>query len=575
MATAPNFGAASVPALNPITAQIPNFAVQQMQAQRQQAIAQALMQQGMAPIDYDPHGRISWTQGLAKMLAAYQGTKLGNESINQQAALQQQGMQAMGQAYGMGAPQGDPQVLAAALSPQVAAQQAMSQGAQQGSVGPTTANAARMDAMQPAPAAPAAAAPGMGGVKTPLNPYGAPAFLAWQAGQGDPSAMEAYKTFLANQTSTPEMKNSAYMGQTPAQMLANTQGKALKEAQIEYKPGEFTFNPVSGQGGYFPSLPANTQPNGPVGPNGHVGGVSLIPGAPQALQTTSQAGASGTTAGSVHTVTNPDGSTSTGLGADLFKVPPAVQAGRDSDRLSILQQERAKPGNSAEDNAALDREISRAGGTRTVTGPDPTVQAGRTDQQTDMGKRWASLSGQAGNAQKVNSYLDNIGSLADRAATGQFADRLQLTNSLLAPFSQRATDATTASNLLDKYSNQIVAQLGSGGGMSTDAARDILHSAYPNRSMNVPAIHEAVNALKAQSVMAQAKARILQPAYTSNDPVSYTRAETAFDQAADPRIFQWRAIADPAARRAFGAKIMAQDPSLAAKAKALEAMGVQ
>lgn len=575
MATAPNFGAATVPGLNPITSQIPNYAQQAMLAQRQQAIAQALTQEGMAPIDYDSKGRISWTQGLAKMLQAYSGAKLANQSINSQAGLQQQGMQAMGQAYGMGAPQGDPQALAAALSPQVAAQQAMAQGAQQGSVGPTTANAARMDAMQPAPAAPVAAAPGMGGVKTPLNPYGAPALLAWQAGQGDASAMEAYKTFLANQTSTPEMKNSAYMGQTPAQMLANTQGKALKEAQIEYKPGEFTFNPVSGQGGYFPSLPANTQPTGPVGPNGHVGGVSLIPGAPQALQTASQAGASGTTAGSVHTVTNPDGSTSTGLGADLFKVPPAVQAGRDSDRLSILQQERSKPTNTPADNLALDREIARAGGGRVATGPDPTVQAGRTDQQKDMGGRWTTLSAQAGSAQKVNSYLDQISGFADKAATGQFSDRLQLTNSLLAPFSQKATDATTASNLLDKYSNQIVAQLGAGGGMSTDAARDILHSAYPNRTMNAPAIHEAVSALKAQNIMAQSKARILQGAYTSNDPVAYTKAETAFDQAADPRIFQWRAIADPAARRAFGAKIMAQDPSLAGKAKMLEQMGVQ
>lgn len=558
MATAPNFGAASVPALNPITAQIPNFAVQQMQAQRQQAIAQALMQQGMAPIDYDSKGRISWTQGLAKMLQAYEGTKMGNDAITQQAGLQQQGMQAQGQALGMGQP-----------SP---SQYALGQGAQAGSVGPTNENAARLAA-----ALSPAQKQGVNGavMGTPYNPTGLPPQLLMSAQYGDPVAKAQLETLLKNFEQTPEIKNGQYMGQSPGQMLANTQAKATSDAFHTFAPGESWTNTLTGAGGFSPKVPDYSQPSGTFTPGSPIPSVAPVPGSQPVVQDNSRATARGATAGGVHTITNPDGSSTTGLGSDLFSIPPALQAGRDSDALAILRQERAKPTNSPEDNAALDREIARAGGSRVATGPDPTVQAGRTDQQTEMGKRWASLSGQAGNAQKVNSYLDNIGSLADKAATGQFADRLQLTNSLLAPFSQMATDATTASNLLDKYSNQIVAQLGSGGGMSTDAARDILHSAYPNRSMNAPAIHEAVNALKAQSIMAQAKARILQPAYTSNDPVAYTKAETAFDQAADPRIFQWRAIADPAARRAFGAKIMAQDPSLAGKAKVLEQMGVQ
>lgn len=562
-----------MPATNPSLLSNPDYMQQMLQTQRTQALAQALTDQGLAPVEYDPRGRISPWQGVNKLASALLGGYEAQQAMKGQASLQSQAVQSNLQQYGAG------QTPQTAPSPSQASQFALGQGAQAGSVGPTNDNARRLAAVlapsQSAPAPGPAQAQGLPGAVAPVpaNPYGISPDLMVRAQMGDPVAKVQLDNLLKNFEQTTEIKNNNWMGMTPQQALANANGKAMKEAQIEYKPGEFTFNPISGQGGFFPSLPANTQPVGPVGPNGHVGGVSLVPGAPQAIQSNSQAGATGTTAGTPHTVTNPDGSQTTAMGSQLF-VPPAVQAARDADRLTILQQERGKPTNSAADNQALDREIARVGG-RAYTGPDPTVQAGRTEQQGDMGKRWSTLTAQAGNAQKVNSYLDNISSLADKAATGQFADRLQLTNSLLAPFSQKATDAVTASNLLDKYSNQIVAQLGSGGGMSTDAARDILHSAYPNRTMNAPAIHEAVNALKAQSVMAQAKARILQPAYTSNDPVAYTKAETAFDQAADPRIFQWRAIADPVARRAFGTKIMAQDPTLAAKAKALEAMGVQ
>jgi hypothetical protein len=564
---------ALMPATNPSLLSNPDYMQQMLQTQRTQALAQALTDQGLAPVEYDPRGRISPWQGVNKLASALLGGYEAQQAMKGQAALQSQAVQSNLQQYGAG------QTPQTAPSPSQASQFALGQGAQAGSVGPTNDNARRLAAVlapsQSAPAPGPAQAQGLPGAVAPVpaNPYGISPDLMVRAQMGDPVAKVQLDNLLKNFEKTGEIKNWGYQGISGPEAKAMTLAEAAKKGFHSFAPGESWTNTFTGQGGFTPKLPEGTQPNAPFTPGSPIPSVGLVPGAPQAIQATSQAGATGTTAGTPHTITNSDGSTTTALGSDLF-VPRGVQASRDVDRLAILQQERGKPTNSAADNQALDREIAKVGG-RAYTGPDPTVQAGRTEQQGDMGKRWSTLTAQAGNAQKVNSYLDNISSLADKAATGQFADRLQLTNSLLAPFSQKATDAVTASNLLDKYSNQIVAQLGSGGGMSTDAARDILHSAYPNRTMNAPAIHEAVNALKAQSVMAQAKARILQPAYTSNDPVAYTKAETAFDQAADPRIFQWRAIADPVARRAFGAKIMAQDPTLAAKAKALEAMGVQ
>lgn len=364
-----------VPLINPVTAQIPDFIKQQMLVSRQQAMADALSQQGQAPIDYDPRGRISWTQGLAKILQSGMGSALGINGINQQASLQQQGMQAMGPMYGFGG-QPSPQALGAAIAPSDAAHAAMSAGAQGGSTGPTNQNAALMAQMlqqgqsQPPQQAPASAPP-----SGPLNPFGAPPMLAWSASQGDPAALEQMKTFGANATLTQEAKNNQYSGISREQMKAMALAKAIKEAQISHTPGEFTSNAFTGQGGFYPSLPPNTQPTGSVGSNGYVGGVAPVPGAPQAMQTNAQAGAMGTTAGSVHTVTNPDGSSSTGLGGDLFHVPPAVQASRNVDQLQILRDERAKPGNSPADNAALDREIARAGGSQVATGPNPTDAA--------------------------------------------------------------------------------------------------------------------------------------------------------------------------------------------------------
>jgi phytoene/squalene synthetase len=102
------------------------------------------------------------------------------------------------------------------------------------------------------------------------------------------------------------------------------------------------------------------------------------------------------------------------------------------------------------------------------------------------------------------------------------ADRLNFVNGLLSMAgpnaksiagSDRAVDAVTANNLLDKYSNQITARL-SANGMSTDSARSILQSAYPNSKMNQAAINEAADNLIGAQQMTQAKTRLLTPLTT-------------------------------------------------------------
>jgi hypothetical protein len=184
-------------------------------------------------------------------------------------------------------------------------------------------------------------------------------------------------------------------------------------------------------------------------------------------------------------------------------------------------------------------------------GATVTADKGAGNLQDELSKKWTDLSNQNLQSQSTISYLQNIKDLASKAAVGPMSDRLNFVNGLLSMAgpnaksiagSERAVDAVTANNLLDKYSNQITARL-SANGMSTDSARSILQSAYPNSKMNQPAINEAADNLIGASQMTQAKARLLTPLANARNATEYNNTETKFDQAADPRIWQLQNMA--------------------------------
>lgn len=200
-------------------------------------------------------------------------------------------------------------------------------------------------------------------------------------------------------------------------------------------------------------------------------------------------------------------------------------------------------------------------------------EKGAEAAQGELSKKWLALTDANQQAQTTNSYLQNINGLAEKANTGALSGKLAFANSLLALVgNERANDATTANNLLDKYSNQITARLGSGG-MATDAGRAIIASAYPNAHMNKAAINEAVNNLVGANDMTKARTVLLAPHANNRDPQAYNQQEVAFDQAADPRIWEWRNIKDPSAKRAFAASVVKQDPTFPQRIEALEQMG--
>lgn len=274
---------------------------------------------------------------------------------------------------------------------------------------------------------------------------------------------------------------------------------------------------------------------------------------------------------------------------------PSSGVSTDASRsqYAILTQERAKlvQAGDAAGVAGVDREIARLpAAARTGANPDgitvapasnltpqqrPGVVLGQDNAQNEMGKRWQALVTQNQEAQNTKSYLDSIKGLATKAAVGPFTDKLQFTNAMLALVgNERATDATTANNLLDKYSSQIVTRLGGSGGLATDSARSILQSAYPNAHMTPEAIAEAADNLSGAQSMIQAKSGLLEQHANARNPEAYTKAELQFDKNADPRLWQLKNMDAATAQKWLSSQPPSVQADLRRRAGNLKMLGV-
>jgi hypothetical protein len=211
-----------------------------------------------------------------------------------------------------------------------------------------------------------------------------------------------------------------------------------------------------------------------------------------------------------------------------------------------------------------------------AAGPRLGDSAAATTQATNSQDAWAKLQEANRQAQTTTSYLQNINELAQKAIVGPASSKLAFANGLISliPGATQAQDAQTANDLLKKYSSQIVTRLSSGG-MGTDSARAILESAYPGAHMTADAIKEAVGNLVGANEMVKAKAALLAPYGNNRDAVGYQQKEMAFDQNADPRIWQYKALreSNPAAARTFLQGVLKQDPHFIDKADALSKLG--
>jgi hypothetical protein len=639
--------------MNPMLALLPPDQQQSyMQLQQQQALAQAMLQQGMQPQDMgqNPVGgmayHVSPLNGVNKVLQTYLGTKMGMDSMGKQAQL-------MGQMYGnaFGAtPQQQPQAQQAPVdaggmtgdqsgpgvqSMPVSAPGAAPSGAQIGAV---------MGGSAPAQAVPqqqmpngALTLPG----KTPqqsmllfsmLGPdaYGkmleaqtAPtaATLAARQGGFDPMAANQAQfrkeSYVAPLTGTGIMRNPfnpsqpvAFNPEVPAGAtpMFDASGNVVAEKSIpgaqgvmqgnaaataaggaQFKPVQ-VYNPTTHQMEFSseaavtnPAAPAPVRNNNPgaMMPGGKLAQYPDMQTGLQALdQNLASYGKQGvnTISGVISKWAPPNENNTQAYIQDVSQrlgIPP----GQKIDLSNPLQRQALSTAIALHENGpagVFGGGAAPQGGAPAAAPPLGTqagAEAGSRNLQDELSKKWTDLSAANTQAQGVISNLQNIKTLAAKAAVGPQSDRVNYANGLLSlAGSEKATDAVTANDLLNKYSNQITARL-SAGGMGTDAARSILQSAYPNSHMTPQAINGAADNLQGASQMVQAKTRLLAPLRNAGDAQGYNNTEVQFDQNADPRIFQYANIKDPTARAAFAKNLMQQDPTIVNKIQSLQKLG--
>lgn len=515
--------------------------------------------------------------GTAQMQALQQQTALGGLQLNQaqqEWALQQpllQGLVAR-MSGGMG---GQPAAGAPTASqPAIAPTQggALGSGTFGMSVGGQSATA---------PAATTGSAPAGGGSMIPGVPDDV---TRWTVATGGLKGIPALMTEYNKPTDFQKLLTAAGIDPRSPQGQAAVLKQINKLNNIPLvagRAGAPMYNPDGTIAAMAPKIPDNAIPQ-IVG--GQVVGVSPLPGASQVEQINSYASAAGKAQtkpitayrGNQPVFTN---ELAAAQGGDPFAGLPQPQAGVNStfsgkpeDVIASIANIK-DPQERANALAAFQAQMRQGGGQLTPA-PALGAQTGAEAAQTELSKKWQALQDSNREAQNTSSYLDNIAQLASKAATGPFTNKLQFTNALLGLVgNEKALDATTANNLLDKYAGQIVTRLGTGG-LGTDAARSILQSAYPNAHMTPAAIQEAVANLKGAQAMIQAKTRFLQQPGTARDPATYSQREIQFDQNADPRVWQYLSITDPAQRKVFAQHVMQQDPAFPNKLRALEGMGV-
>ena len=207
------------------------------------------------------------------------------------------------------------------------------------------------------------------------------------------------------------------------------------------------------------------------------------------------------------------------------------------------------------------------------SGPGMGVQGSSDGNVQAVNTHWTQLSNDAANAQTNIGLAQNIKAYAQKALTGAQGDKLAAANGLLSIFGQGGqTDLQTATDLLQKNMARLsLSSRQSAGG--TDAAGALATAANPHGTMTAAAIADAADQVIGSQQMAISEQKVLQPYKLSNNVAAYQQALTQFNQAADPRIWQF-ANMDPQQRATFKASMSAADQqAFSNKIRTLESMG--
>lgn len=531
---------------------VSDLQLKQLRAQRQNAIAKALMSQSMEQEGTRMAGQVAIRNSpwgaLAKGLQGYMAGKMGNESDQANADAETQMMLLAGQGGKQGiygsAPQASsqpapspsspyedaPATAASAISPQALAQGltpkpmdnlAPSLSPQAEQRGPLALPNAmppeqqlRMLMTNPQEfdkAATAAYAP-----QTDL----AKMQMALQlATPGSPQAQQIQAQIQRMQTA-PGVLEQRDAGLTSPEIRAGAMGKIAKESEIDRKVGNFYQNPILHERGFTPKIPEYSQPNGAIGQNGQIASVSSIPGAQGVAQANAQATATGSASGGIQSVTMPDGSVIPMRGAQaapVVGIPTIAPAGVRTPGVATVTPQRF--GQSSADAAT-----------------QPLVAkefASYPEQQVGIKQSIAGL-------EKARGLLDTI-SKTGPGMPGAMTYAAYANNAGI-PIAQG--DVTGYQSVKKYLNNALAAAAQNTGASGSDARFEQFSKGQPDEStMNIKALKGAVDYVTSQQDAAKAaidfKLQRSQVLAQQGVPNAQQRAKEEWSKMYDPKVFEF------------------------------------
>lgn len=544
---------------------------QQQQLQRNQAMAQALMQGAMQPQQTQVIGGRAIPMGLGNVLgqvgSAYMANRLNQKNDQQVSDITQRQAMLNQQMYAnalrrassaLGGQQQDPQGQQPQQTQQPPQQSQYALGGMlpntDGNV-PASGSQVAGDNPNVAGGSPmASTAPGT--QPTPPTLTQRSSNLALSGSDPMLSALfpelskKMIETGMQGLAPTDMERTNAYIGRTPQQQLAIDNAKALKESQLEYNQGKGFHNFLSGDSGFTSETPANSNVSNFDYRTGNVGSVSSISGADDVLTNNAAATAKGTQGQAFGTRKNSDGTESQGRNTDLWPT---------DGRLPTPAQ-----------MAAIQRDAAANGITNPVINwkqPPSSVSTGAQPTSatinTDSAKSYAAIPDNVVKAQQSRTGLQSALAALDNTSTGPgTASAYKLTamlNNLGLPIGK---DATENYQTLSKYLNNALASASAvNGNTGTDSKFDqFMHGQPSSDLMNKGPLRGAINYVLSQLDAVPAGAKFMQDEYkratqNGSQTPAYD-AQTAWSNVYDPRVFQFSRMS-PAERQQFKASMSA------------------
>lgn len=546
----------------------PNVQAQAALIAQRQAMAQALLKEGMTPIDTKDRSiggvayHISPFEGLAKLLQTYSGQEGVQSAVGDQAKL-------AAQAYGNLLGKYQPGETPSYSSPQIA-------GAEQGGMaadgyGPPDPQKVAKALMGQQPA--------QGGVN-PNNPQGIPAQIlaAHDAGmmndetfkaltapyaptdatksatQGGTNVQLANRQAFDKTVTDPKIYAMRQAGFTPEQIYAAQYGEAAKAAEIDRKGGNQFVNPLLGQSGTVPKLPDYANPTGAPRGDGSIPGVTPIPGAPQVVQGNAGASATGTTSGTLHSVTLPGGRVAPVRGSEIG---PGGTLNSDGDRTAIYQGEFAKatqrlvqlqsmPNADPKMIAAAQADVNglkREMGRYNIPLGQGTAD---TELQKDAGTAMANLPQQITQTKQTITGLENglrVLSELNKAGPGvsKTVNAVAMLNNMGVPLLKG--DVNGYQTLKKYLENSAASAAAAGGFTGSDARFEQFKAGQPNaETMNPKALEGAIRYVLSQQDAALHQGNVLLK-QSGGDASRLPAARQQWAQQYNPRYFELQRLA--------------------------------